>query len=146
MIIYDSLIISNILNLAFPDIAILAEKPPVGTWVGTKWQKAQSSATKSVRMARTNVAPITRAQRDSLIGIELRRMNAYHENMEMKLFRTKAWSALDIGLLKWSCILFGVIVGSYLAAFTKRYVWIFVIAAILLAIKPAISYFRGDEE
>ena len=97
-------------------------------------------------MARTNVAPITRAQRDSLIGIELRRMNAYHENMEMKLFRTKAWSALDIGLLKSSCILFGMIVGSYLAAFTKRYVWIFVIAAILLAIKPAMSYFRGDEE
>jgi hypothetical protein len=53
---------------------------------------------------------------------------------------------LDIGLLKWSCILIGMIVGSYLAAFTKRHVWIFFIAAILLAIKPATFYFRGNEE
>jgi len=66
--------------------------------------------------------------------------------MEMRLFRTKVWSVLDIGLLKWSCILIGMIVGSYLAAFTKRHVWIFFIAAILLAIKPATFYFRGNEE
>ncbi len=63
----------------------------------------------------------------------------------MRLFRTKVWSVLDIGLLKWSCIVIGMIVGSYLAAFTRRHVWIFVIAAMLLAIKPAISYFRGNE-
>jgi hypothetical protein len=65
--------------------------------------------------------------------------------MQMKLFRTKVWSVLDIGLLKWSCILIGMIIGSYLTAFTKRHVKLFVIAAILLAINPAISYFRGDE-
>jgi hypothetical protein len=66
--------------------------------------------------------------------------------MKMRLFRTKVWSVLDIGLLKWSCILIGMVVGSYLAAFTRRYVMLFVIAAILLAIKPTISYFRCDEE
>jgi hypothetical protein len=65
--------------------------------------------------------------------------------MEMRLFRAKVWSVLDIGLLKWSCILIGMVVGSYLAAFTKRHVWLFVIAAVLLVIKPATAYFRGDE-
>jgi putative Mn2+ efflux pump MntP len=66
--------------------------------------------------------------------------------MEIRLFKTKNWSALDIGLLKWSCILFGMMFGSYLSSFTKRYVKLFLIAAVLLAIKPAISYFRGDED
>jgi hypothetical protein len=66
--------------------------------------------------------------------------------MQMKLFRTKVWSVLDIGLLKWSCILIGMILGSYLAAFTKRHVMVFVIASLMLAIKPALSYFGNDEK
>lgn len=65
--------------------------------------------------------------------------------MNMKLFRTKIWHVLDIGLLKWSCILIGMIIGSYLSCFVKRHVWIFTIAAILLATKPAISYFTDEE-
>jgi hypothetical protein len=65
--------------------------------------------------------------------------------MNMKLFRTKMWSVLDIGLLKWSCILFGMIIGSYRPSFVKPQVWIFTLAAILLAIKPAISYFMDEE-
>jgi hypothetical protein len=63
----------------------------------------------------------------------------------MKLFRTKIWTVLDIGLLKWSCILFGMIIGSYLSSFVKRQVWIFTLAAILLAIKPATSYFTDEK-
>lgn len=63
----------------------------------------------------------------------------------MKLFKTKVWSVLDIGLLKWSCILIGMIIGSYMAAITKRHAKLFAIAAILLAIKPAISYFSDDK-
>ena len=63
----------------------------------------------------------------------------------MKLFRTKTWSPLDIGSLKWCCVLLGMIVGAYLSEFTKHYVWIFAIAAILLAIKPGISYFGNSE-
>lgn len=62
----------------------------------------------------------------------------------MKLLRTKAWSAVDISLLKWCCILIGMIAGAYLADITKRYVWFFVVAAILLGIKPAISYFGTE--
>lgn len=64
----------------------------------------------------------------------------------MKLFRTKVWSVVDIGLLKWCCVLIGLIAGAYLAGFTKRYVWLFVVAAVLLGIKPAISYFRDDKD
>ena len=63
----------------------------------------------------------------------------------MKLFRSKVWSVVDIGLLKWCCLLSGMIAGAYLADFTKRYVWIFVVAAVVLAIKPAIAYFGEDK-
>jgi putative Mn2+ efflux pump MntP len=66
--------------------------------------------------------------------------------MMMKLFRSKVWSPLDIGCLKWCCILFGMIAGAYFSDFTKRYVWIFSIAVILLAIKPIVSYFRNSEK
>jgi hypothetical protein len=61
----------------------------------------------------------------------------------MKLLRTKVWSVVDIGCLKWSCIFTGMIVGAFLPEFTRRYVWLFAIAAILLAIKPGVSYFRN---
>jgi hypothetical protein len=37
------------------------------------------------------------------------------------------------------------IIGSYLAAFTKRHVMVFVVASIMLAIKPTISYFGNEE-
>jgi len=37
------------------------------------------------------------------------------------------------------------IAGAYFSDFTKRYVWIFIIIAILLAIKPAILYFRNGK-
>lgn len=63
----------------------------------------------------------------------------------MKLFRTKVWPAFDIALLKWCCILLGMIAGACLADFTKQHVWLFAAAAVLLGIKPAVSYFRDDK-
>jgi uncharacterized membrane protein len=63
----------------------------------------------------------------------------------MTVFRSKMWSPVDIASLKWSCIFLGMIVGAYLSAFVKEHVWVFVIAAILLGIKPAVSYFGTDE-
>ena len=62
----------------------------------------------------------------------------------MRLFRTKVWSPLAIGSLKWCCILLGMIVGAYLSEFTKGHVWFFAIAVVLLAIKPMIAYFGKD--
>ena len=64
----------------------------------------------------------------------------------MKLLKAKVWSVVDIGLLKWCCILIGMIAGAYLTDFTKRYVWIIAFAAFLLGIKPTVSYFRSDKK
>jgi hypothetical protein len=64
----------------------------------------------------------------------------------MKLLRTKVWPAVDIALLKWCCILVGMIAGAYLADFTKRYLWVFAVGAVLLAIRPAMLYFRDDKQ
>jgi hypothetical protein len=33
----------------------------------------------------------------------------------MKLFKDKKYSVIDIGLIKWSCILFGMVLGAYVA-------------------------------
>ena len=62
----------------------------------------------------------------------------------MKLLRPRVWFAFDIACLKWSCILFGMIVGAFLPEFTRRYVWAFAAAAILLAISPAVRFFRNE--
>ena len=63
----------------------------------------------------------------------------------MTLFRSKVWSPLDIVCLKWSCIFLGMIVGAYLSSFVKEYALVFMIPAILLGLKPAVSYFGTDE-
>ncbi len=63
----------------------------------------------------------------------------------MKLFRTKVWRWLDIGLLKWSCILIGMIAGAYLSEFVERHVWAFAMAVVLLAVRPAVRYWGDDE-
>ena len=63
----------------------------------------------------------------------------------MHLFRTKVWRWLDIGLVKWSSILVGMIAGAYLSEFVKRHVWVCALAALLLAVRPAVRYFGEDE-
>ncbi len=64
----------------------------------------------------------------------------------MKPFRAKVWSVLDLGLLKWCCLLLGMIAGAYLADFTRRHVWAIAVVAVLLGIKPAVSYFRNHRD
>jgi hypothetical protein len=39
----------------------------------------------------------------------------------MKLFKDKKYSFVDIGLIKWSCILFGMVLGAYLADYVLDY-------------------------
>jgi hypothetical protein len=60
----------------------------------------------------------------------------------MKLLRTKIWNWWDISILKWSCFLFGIAGGAYFHACLVQYVWIALIAAVLLAIRPAFVYFK----
>ena len=62
----------------------------------------------------------------------------------MQLFKDKKYSVIDIGLIKWSCILFGMVLGAYLADFVLDYVWLFIIVAFVLAIKPIVAYFKGN--
>ena len=60
----------------------------------------------------------------------------------MKLLRSKVWNWWDAWLLKWSAFLFGIAAGAYFHEFLASYAWVILIAAILLAIRPAIAYFR----
>lgn len=62
--------------------------------------------------------------------------------MTMKLLRTKVWSWFDIALLKWSCILLGIVVGIYLVEILRPYVLVLLVLALTLAVKPAVDYFR----
>jgi hypothetical protein len=60
----------------------------------------------------------------------------------MKLLRTKIWNWYDIGLLKWSVLLFGMIAGTYFHDFVMQHVLVILIAAVLLVIRPTIAYFK----
>jgi len=63
----------------------------------------------------------------------------------VKLLRTKVWPWFDILSLKWCAFLFGMIAGAYLPYFFRKYTWVILGLAIILAIKPSITYF-GDKE
>ena len=60
----------------------------------------------------------------------------------MNLFKptTFTWEAL--GLLKWSAFLIGIAAGSYWAAFFAQYALWLLVVGLVLAIYPAIVWFR----
>jgi hypothetical protein len=58
------------------------------------------------------------------------------------LLKTKVWSWFDLLLLKWGVFLFGMIAGAFFPDFIMRNVWIILIAAVLLVIKPTLAYFK----
>jgi hypothetical protein len=60
----------------------------------------------------------------------------------MKLFRTKIWNWWDAWLLKWSAFLFGIAAGAFFHAALIQYVWVLLLVAIILAIRPTIAYFK----
>jgi hypothetical protein len=60
----------------------------------------------------------------------------------MKLLRTKIWTWSDVGLLKGSVLLLGMIAGAYLHDFVMQHVLVILIAAVLLAIRPTIAYYK----
>ena len=61
----------------------------------------------------------------------------------MKFLKTMPWSPLDIVLLKWSCVLVGLLWGARLSGFVKRHAARLLILAVLLGLKPAWAYLRG---
>jgi hypothetical protein len=60
----------------------------------------------------------------------------------MKLLKTKVWNWWDVGLLKWCAFLFGIFAGAYFHEYIMPYVWVILVAAILLTIRPAIAYWK----
>jgi hypothetical protein len=61
----------------------------------------------------------------------------------MKLLKNKRWKWYDIALLKWSALLFGAVAGGYFSSFLRGYLLILLIVAVILAIRPAMAYFRN---
>jgi hypothetical protein len=45
-------------------------------------------------------------------------------------------------MLKWCAFLFGIAAGAYFHEYVIPYLWIIIIAAILLTIRPAIAYWK----
>jgi hypothetical protein len=64
----------------------------------------------------------------------------------VKLLQPKVWRPLELAALKWSAILVGMLAGAYLAAFVRHYAWAFALLALLLAIRPALRWFRPAEQ
>jgi hypothetical protein len=62
----------------------------------------------------------------------------------MKLLKNKPWAWYDIALLKWSALLFGVVAGAYSSSFIREYLLILLLVAVILAIRPAMVYFRVE--
>jgi len=60
----------------------------------------------------------------------------------MKLFITKIWRWQDVWLLKWCAFLFGIAAGAWFHAAVMPYLWIVLVVAALLAIRPAIAYWK----
>ena len=49
----------------------------------------------------------------------------------------------DVGLLKWSCVLFCIAVGIYLAEEVRPYLLLVLMLTVAFAVKPAVAYFRN---
>jgi hypothetical protein len=60
----------------------------------------------------------------------------------MRLFISKFWNWWDIAILKWCCLLYGIAVGAYFHEVVMPYIWVVLLAAILLTIRPAIAYWK----
>ena len=59
----------------------------------------------------------------------------------MRLFRATLWPFWEIALLKIYCVVVGMIIGAHIASVIREYLWVFLLAAIILAIKLCYFYF-----
>lgn len=50
------------------------------------------------------------------------------------------FSIIDIALIKWTSILFGMIIGAYFHEYVKNNIWFFAFFVLLFALKPAYTY------
>ena len=45
-------------------------------------------------------------------------------------------------MLKWCAFLFGIAAGAYFHDYVIKYVWVILVVAVVLAIRPAIAYWK----
>ncbi len=57
----------------------------------------------------------------------------------------KVWTNADLGLLKWSSIFFGLIIGAYISHIVKDYLWLFIVVTAALAVRPTIHYWKKSK-
>lgn len=62
----------------------------------------------------------------------------------MSIWKTKVWTPMDIACLKWSSVLAGIVIGTLMAETFQPYLVPLLIAAVVFAIKPLLSYFRNE--
>ena len=60
----------------------------------------------------------------------------------MNIFKPRVWSIWEIASVKWGSVLFGVIVGMYLADYLKGYIWLLVLGCVALSIWPILKMVR----
>ena len=60
---------------------------------------------------------------------------------EMKLLKTKSWSAFDLVWFKIACITFGLLVGAFLSNYVIQSAWLIGVIFILTYIKTVHFYF-----
>ena len=63
----------------------------------------------------------------------------------MKLFITKIWHWSNSALLKWCALFIGMALGAYFHEVVVKYSWVVIISALLLALRPARAYWKGDD-
>ncbi len=57
--------------------------------------------------------------------------------------KTKNLDVIDIGLVKWGSIFFGVLIGAYFADVVLKYWIVFLALVIALSIRPAYKALKG---
>ncbi|MBI5834825.1 MAG: hypothetical protein HZB16_21200 [Armatimonadetes bacterium] len=63
----------------------------------------------------------------------------------MQLLRTKVWAWSDIALLKWCCLLLGMVIGAHFAEPVRQHAAALVLVALLLALRPSRAYWSGGQ-
>ena len=58
--------------------------------------------------------------------------------------RSKSMTLWDVGVLKVSAMIFGVVVGAYFAPFVTRNVWWFVVLLVVLGGRSGYRWFAAD--
>ena len=63
----------------------------------------------------------------------------------MRFFKSRRWPFGDIVLLKLYCLVLGMIIGALLCSVVKGSLWLFIIVAVVLAVRLCYFYFFKED-